>query len=108
MASERKRTTIFNMLGGRCYYCGCELDFDNFHMDHFKAKKDGGKVHNNLVPACPECNLCKNDLTIEEFRRKVSFDLFCTFQGKMIRKYYGVGPRPVTFYFEEVQERGTV
>ena len=102
MASENKRRKVFKMLNGRCFYCGCQLDFNNFHMDHFKSKRLGGKSINNLVPSCPECNLCKGALDIDEFRTKIAFELWNTFQGRIIRKYYKIEPKSLLFYFEEV------
>lgn len=106
MASEIKRRKIFKMLNGRCFYCGCYLDFNNFHMDHFKSKKNGGKIKDNLVPSCPECNLYKGSLDIDEFRIKIAGDVWDTFQGKIIAKYYNVKPKSLLFYFEEVEFNG--
>lgn len=106
--SERKRRTIFNMLEGRCFYCGCLLEFNNFHMDHFLAASRGGKRESNLVPSCPECNLCKKGMSIEEFRQYLSKDLFETFQGRIIHKYYKIDYQPIRFYFEEVAKSGTL
>lgn len=102
MAEKLKRRTVFNMLNGRCFYCGCDLDFDNFHMDHFVSKFSGGKVKDNLVPSCPECNLCKSNLDIEDFRNKLANTIWDSFQGKMIKKYYPIRKREIVFYFEEV------
>lgn len=99
-----KRQTVFSMTGGRCYYCGCRLDFDDFHMDHFYAKSKGGKVHDNLVPACRDCNIMKCDRSIEEFRGKINSLLTDNIHGRIIAKYYGIEPKHHTFYFEEVND----
>ena len=96
------RKKIFNMLNGKCFYCGCDLDINNFHLDHFKAKSLGNGQKDNLVPSCVDCNLCKSNLDIEKFREKLSTKIFQSFQGKMISKYYGVKPKKIKFYFEEV------
>lgn len=97
-----KREQIFNILGGKCFYCGCDLSFDNFHLDHIKAKSKGGIRENNLVPSCPECNIYKSDLEIEEFREKIANALSSNSHGKIINKYYKIEYKPITFYFEEV------
>lgn len=98
-----KRQTVFDMTGGRCYYCGCELNFDDFHMDHVQAKSKGGKVRDNLVPACRDCNIMKCDLSIEEFRNKINSLLDDNIHGRIIVKYYGIKPKYHTFFFEEVE-----
>lgn len=73
MQEMASRKRIFNKTNGRCFYCGCGLDIDDFHMDHFYPKSKGGKAnYENLVPSCPFCNLRKRDLSIEGFRNKLS------------------------------------
>ena len=98
-----KRQKVFEMTNGRCFYCGCKLDAGNFHMDHFTAKTHGGKQKNNLVPACPDCNITKSDMTVEQFRVKIANMLTASMQGRMIAKYYGLERKPVKFFFEEVE-----
>jgi len=105
--NSTKRKSIFDKTNGLCFYCGCKLDFDNFHMDHFEAKSNGGKVKENLVPSCPECNLCKSNLSIEEFRHKIECLSKDTFVGKLMKKYYQIEDRPIEFYFEG-KEDGTL
>lgn len=97
-----KRETVFNILGGKCFYCGCELDFNNFHMDHFKAKSIGGKIADNLVPSCADCNLFKSNLDIEDFRAKISLLPAEKYHARMMCKYFDVKEKPIKFYFEEV------
>lgn len=105
------RKKIFDMTGGRCFYCGMPLDYNDFHVDHFIPKALGGKDKDNLVPSCPDCNLSKGDLTIDEFRAKISSYAY-SFQGRMVIKYLiirGVwntdaipcASVPIKFYFEE-------
>lgn len=105
MASKHKRITIFNLLNGKCFYCGCDIDIDTFHLDHFTPKSLGGRAKDNLVPSCPECNLYKSNLDIEGFRRKLINDLLNSFQGKLITKYYlnnKESKKSIRFYYEEV------
>lgn len=110
MASQSSRQRIYQMLNGKCFYCGCDLDRANFHLDHFIAKSTngGGFEKENMVPSCPECNLCKSNLTLEEFREKLSSEILDTFQGKMISKYYKVRPKRIKFYFEKEFKDGTI
>lgn len=100
--AKTKRQIVYEMLDGKCFYCGCQLNYDNFHLDHFKAKSTGGTRVHNLVPSCPECNLFKSNLDIESFRNKIASLYTDSFHGKIIGKYYKVKNEPIVFYFEEV------
>lgn len=105
--ADQSRRRIFNLTNGRCFYCGCKLDFENFHKDHFKAKSKGGKALNNLVPACPDCNIMKSNLGVDSFRKKLNELLHDNIHGRLIAKYYGINEKEIKFYFEEVVD-GTV
>jgi 5-methylcytosine-specific restriction endonuclease McrA len=51
--------SLIRHYGNRCYYCS-EVHERNPHADHFIPLAKGG--HNsieNIVPACPRCNLAK-------------------------------------------------
>lgn len=99
-----KRMKIFSMTGGRCFYCGCELDFNDFHLEHFSPKANGGKVANNLVPSCPDCNLQKSTLSVEEFRERIRHIATDTHHGRLMMKYYNFPDKPIVFFFEGVED----
>ncbi|MDR0618296.1 MAG: HNH endonuclease, partial [Bacteroidales bacterium] len=66
---KETRKTIFDKFGGHCAYCGTEINFDKFQVDHFVAKLKGGSDDvDNLMPSCIECNRYKATLSIETFR----------------------------------------
>ena len=45
-----------------CQYCGRRAPFVELHIDHVKPVSRGGNdMPSNLVTACQECNLGKND-----------------------------------------------
>lgn len=70
ISPPKKNLRAWTRTGGRCWYCGCQLDPDNFHMDHVVSRKLGGRsTPDNLVPACPTCNVGKGGRSVEEFRR---------------------------------------
>lgn len=100
MASRKE---VFEITQGKCFYCGCKLDFDNFHCDHFVAKSIGGKKGNNLVPACVDCNLSKSDMTLEQFRDYLENLCYSSMKGRMLRKYLGIKRKKVEFYFEKIR-----
>lgn len=102
--TKRKRMKIFRITHGRCFYCGCQLDFNAFHADHFFAKVKGGKVKDNLVPACIDCNLCKWNLDVEGFREKIMNLPYKSNQTRILSKYYGITGEPIKFYFEEADD----
>lgn len=81
-ATQLIRVKIFNKFNGHCAYCGTEIGFSVFHIDHLQPKgvyhyhktkrdflKDPGlDSEENLMPACRSCNCSKNDKNLEEWR----------------------------------------
>lgn len=98
------RKRVFCKTNGKCFYCGCELDINTFHMDHFIPKTKNGKGGENLVPSCPDCNCFKADLSIDEFRDKISQIFNSSIQGKMIPKYFDINISAVKFYYEKIED----
>jgi hypothetical protein len=97
---KEERQKIFDKYGGRCAYCGCELQ-KGWHVDEidpvvrgFKYRQDeNGKrirgdngehlkdafmkyperVHiDNQNPACASCNIQKHSQSLEGFRQGIS------------------------------------
>ena len=72
--SKSKQKQVFADTGGRCWYCGCELHPDHFHVDHQIPKSSGGSSDiDNLVASCERCNMVKGTLSIEEFRIRMKY-----------------------------------
>lgn len=95
MSKAKDRQIIFDKYGGKCAYCGCELQ-KGWHVDHiepirrvYKDKiKDGELVYgkngmrvqeydllnpeldviDNKIPSCPPCNINKHSASVEQFR----------------------------------------
>ena len=66
--SPKKVIAVYNKTGGRCWYCGKELD-DDFQIDHANPINKGGSDDiSNLLPSCNVCNRRKSDKTVEEYR----------------------------------------
>jgi 5-methylcytosine-specific restriction endonuclease McrA len=54
VAAQHERQT------GKCFYCGTKLN-GSWHVDHVVPLVLGGTNHpENIVVACPKCNLAKN------------------------------------------------
>lgn len=98
-----KREDVFNLTKGKCFYCGCDLDINNYHIDHFIPKVKGGKCGKNNVPSCIDCNIMKSNLTIEEFREIIYNLLNSSIQGRLISKYYTPKKNDFKFYFEDLE-----
>lgn len=98
-----KREKIFEKTNGKCVYCGCNLDFYNFHIEHTKPKskliKDKNNIK-NLFPACIDCNLLKGNLDVAEFRKKIENLIYDNSRERTIAKYYKIKPQKIIFYFE--------
>jgi len=68
--SEQKRQKVYEMFGGKCAYCGEEMDFSNLQIDHKNPKQKQNRNHlSNLFPSCLKCNIIKKDRNISEFRK---------------------------------------
>lgn len=99
------RLKIFDMTGGRCYYCGCKLDVKTFEVDHYAPRALGGKDKNNCVPSCRECNSFKSCKTIEKFRSDLQEIANRNLHTKLLTKYHVYAPKQIVFWYEK-QERG--
>lgn len=99
--TKERRKKIYDMTRGKCFYCGYDIDLENFHVDHFIPKAKGGKMKENLVPACPQCNMIKGDKSIEEFRRVILNYLHTDTHVMMVDKYMTIVRKPIKFYFEK-------
>ncbi len=132
---NKKRQEIWNKSGGKCWYCGCVLA-DKWHADHFeplgrlpnaisynyedteyaliRTKVETKRVPlnperdhiDNLVPACPSCNLMKGMSSVEGFREIIyrfieSLNSYSN-QYKFAKKYGLIveSQEPVVFWFE--------
>ena len=63
----RKEISTMSLLDG-CYYCGAPAK----HWDHvIPRSRAGDDSYDNLVPACPRCNMAKHDMPLGKFRRRL-------------------------------------
>lgn len=54
----------------KCFYCKCELN--TYHVDHYiPLAKGGSNAAENIVIACPSCNLRKSDLMPNVFMERL-------------------------------------
>ena len=123
--NKKQRQELFEKYGGRCAYCGCELQ-KGWHADHIepivrdsKWNRDKGKFEQtgtcrkpenetleNYNPACASCNIQKDCFSVEQFRINIqnfvkSLNRDST-QYKFAKRYGLIveTENPVVFYFE--------
>jgi hypothetical protein len=127
MNTETRRI-VHDKYNGRCAYCGCLLP-NKWHVDHLipikrtrAYDKTKGKwivigcdnpdmdCLNNMMPACPSCNINKHSDSIEKFRDNIKGYLKSLndriVQYQMVRRYSLVKEtnNDVIFYFEKHQQ----
>ena len=125
--SKKNREIIKQKFGGKCAYCGCELQ-KGWHVDelypvqrNYKWNKnktryihDGTYMNpqnlhiNNQMPSCPSCNINKHSMNLEDFRKLIEgFMKHLNERNTQykIAKRYGLIQetiKPIIFYFETI------
>jgi len=68
-----KLRAVYEKTKGRCWYCGSYMyPLGNWQVEHQNPRAQGGDDHHeNLVPACRECNTRKGNRTVEQYRRSL-------------------------------------
>lgn len=57
---SNRRKIIFKRDGKKCRYCGVQLEYETFHVDHILPVSHFGDDYVfNLCASCPDCNLKK-------------------------------------------------
>jgi CRISPR/Cas system Type II protein with McrA/HNH and RuvC-like nuclease domain len=122
--SDRARLLVFQKYEGRCAYCGCEISYNSFQIDHIHPKSGYIETENgkpvspnrieNLNPSCRSCNHYKHFYSVSEFKMylKQMFEtkqqyLFKSMTKFELAKKYGVivvSKWDGLFYFERVKQ----
>ncbi len=104
---KKVRDDVHLKYGGRCAYCGEDIERKGMHVDHIKAVHIGGTDDvNNLNPSCARCNNFKHSWTLEEFRHELSKQVDRARESSVNfrnAERYGlikVVDIPIVFYFE--------
>ena len=116
--SKKTREEVYNKTNGHCAYCGCKLP-KRWHIDHVMPINRGIMFNrpaymdigtddiDNLLPACPTCNINKSNLSVETYRQSILSNFTSLFKAQpMFRAalHYGVikhNPNRFEFYFEK-------
>lgn len=131
--TPKQRAGLRMKFGGRCAYCGCELPEKGWHADHIvpvrrsivETVKNGRvklstsmdgineslNVIENLTPACAQCNLLKNNSSLEGFRKTIEVQVE---RARRASNHFRTAERfgqvkvtasPIVFWFERYQEK---
>lgn len=116
--TKAERQAVYDKCKGHCAYCGCEIPFKGFHVDHVKCLRNyeymdellGIEVDGieNMLPSCSSCNRYKATFDLETFRKMLSgipkrlardvstYNIAVRFN--MIEEH----DEPIIFYFERM------
>lgn len=132
MTKKEQRLMVYSKFGGRCAYCGCELN-GKFHVDevepvrrNYESVRIEGewkwkrvlhsiehpeRLHiDNQFPACASCNINKHSMSLEEFRKLIAGFMKhlneVNTQYKVAKRYglFHETGNEVTFYFEIIEK----
>jgi 5-methylcytosine-specific restriction endonuclease McrA len=66
------RLKVYNKYGGRCAYCGREIELKDMQVDHIVPKRQGGTDDiANYNPSCRRCNHYKRAYRLERYRELI-------------------------------------
>lgn len=55
--TSAERRAVYDKMGGRCAYCGEQLNYEDMQVDHVVALRSKGEDDlANMLPACRSCN----------------------------------------------------
>jgi len=121
MTHAQERRFIYDKYGGRCAYCGREIQFKEMQVDHMEPKAgrnlDGKDIFGNVLrttiesienkmPACRRCNHYKHtyDLGYYRYLVKTIHERIHKFYIAKVAEDYGIieyKPWDGLFYFEK-------
>ncbi len=109
--STKERKAVYDKCHGHCAYCGCEIAFRGFNVEHMTPLSNGGNdTFDNMLPACRSCNHYKGTIDLEGFRTYLG-----GLHDRMLRdnvnyrtldryKLIANDPAPVKFYFKKLMK----
>jgi hypothetical protein len=118
--SKKTREAVYNKYNGHCAYCGKEIEFKGWQLDHLipvqrerfkKYSEEEIECFENYVPACRRCNHYKRAHSLEVFRKYIEEIPAKLYRDNYIYKVgldYGLveaHEHKIKFYFEEYEER---
>ena len=125
--TKSQRSALREKFDGLCAYCGQTLG-ERWHADHIEPvvrndwqkrfgfstrQADHPERHtlDNMNPSCPPCNIDKNSMSIESWRKiiersnEVLHRDVSTFRRAVRYGLVQVQNKPVVFYFEKITHK---
>lgn len=108
--TKEMRAQVYAMYGGRCAYCGKEIDISEMQVDHVQAVYLGGEDEIvNYRPACRSCNFYKSTMRTERLREELGLivgrlEKLFIFRLALAYGLIKITGNPVRFYFEEEKQ----
>lgn len=116
--SQSERKIVYAKTNGHCAYCGCEIAFKGFHVDHVLCLRNNEYLDDilgveidgieNMLPSCASCNRYKSTYDLETFRKMLSGipeRLARDISTYSIALRFGMieeHTEPIQFYFERI------
>lgn len=118
--TKAERETVYAMCGGRCAYCGAQIELKDMQVDHVVPMEfcdvyqaigvglDSLDSMDNYLPACRSCNHYKSTFTIEKFRKAIErYPTVLERDSATYRNAVRFGmiepkKKKVRFYFEQI------
>jgi HNH endonuclease domain protein len=104
------RREVYEMYGGRCAYCGKEIEIKDMQVDHVQSVYLGGEDEIvNYRPACRSCNFYKSTMRTERLREELGLivgrlEKLFIFRLALAYGLIKITGNPVRFYFEEEKQ----
>ena len=85
------RVAMYKIYSGKCFYTGRPISFEDVHIDHILAQKNGGKnCIGNYTLCCSEINLRKNNSNDDYFVERVTLINNLLFSNKVVSEYNNI------------------
>jgi len=106
------RQAVHNKCGGRCAYCGEQIEFKDMQVDHywpqFLSHLQPGLDPNrfeNLMPSCRPCNIHKHGMRPATWRSELGLQIIRLRKNPQFGRALRFGQvqiteKPILFYFE--------
>ena len=106
------RQAVYEKYDGHCAYCGCEIEFKKFQVDHYWPQclshlEPGLEPDRfeNLMPSCAKCNIHKYAMRPEMWRGELGKQVLrlkknAQFDRALRFDQIEITERPIVFYFE--------
>ena len=110
------RAAIYKKYNGRCAYCGQEIYFNKFQVDHYwpqflkQHRAEDNNHIDNLMPACAKCNNHKHGMRPEMWRSELTKQVARLKKNAQFDRALRFGQiqiteSPIVFYFEKYNKR---